>query len=486
MAKLTLPAIKAAVAVNADLFLWDESLPGFGIRVKPSGVKTFVAQYRNRSGRSRRMKLGRLGPLTLDEARKLALRILGEVSLGRDPAEERQREQRSSTFRELAERYMAKHCALRCKPSTVAANRWLLEKLIYARLGSRRVMDITPVDIQRLHQSLADKPYNANRALGLIRTLFNKAANFIDIVPEVNPAKGIDPFPEEERARRLETDEFSRLCEAIDTALEAEQLDPYAAAAFRLLLATGCRRSEILTLRWPMVDFQRRQIVFEQHKTDKKGNKKHVKKVIPLNDVAYELLWQLRDLSQMFNAVDDAAMNEVRHQIRAAEKRLRSLKAKRPRSAYQTAIEDLAENVKRLRRQRALYDRLKGNPYVIVGDASPTHLVDLKGAWDRIRSSARLQDFRLHDLRHSFASEGADLDLSLTKLGKLLGHSSLASTARYAHLKQNPLLAASELIGQSFRNAGLQSKLPITSLAAPPKSPMTAHDHPKALPRVIR
>ena len=89
--KLSKPLISALNPTDQDVVVWDSSLPGFGLRAKASGVKTFVIQYRNRSGRSRRLSLGNLGKVTLDQARKEAVRLMGQVAAGGDPAEERRR-----------------------------------------------------------------------------------------------------------------------------------------------------------------------------------------------------------------------------------------------------------------------------------------------------------------------------------------------------------------------------------------------------------
>jgi hypothetical protein len=106
MPKLNKNLVDNACVMDGDLVLWDESPKGFGLRVKASGVKTFIIQYRNRSGRSRRYSIGQVGKVTLDEARKQATKLLGQIALGSDPAEERRMMLKSETVAQLADLYM--------------------------------------------------------------------------------------------------------------------------------------------------------------------------------------------------------------------------------------------------------------------------------------------------------------------------------------------------------------------------------------------
>ncbi len=118
--KLTKQMIAALKPEEKDIVVWDESMPGFGVRVKPSGVRSFILQYRNRHGRSKRLTLGRIGELTLDQARREAGKLKGGVSLGDDPAQDRVEARAGDTVRDLGERYMTEHCQGRCKASTMA------------------------------------------------------------------------------------------------------------------------------------------------------------------------------------------------------------------------------------------------------------------------------------------------------------------------------------------------------------------------------
>jgi integrase len=379
--RLTKQVIGGLKAEEDDIVVWDDAVPGFGVRVKPSGVKTFILQYRNRHGRSKRLSLGRVGQLTLDQARREASKLKGGVSLGDDPVRERREARAGDTVRDLSDRYMDEHCTGRCKASTMAAHRWLLDKFILPRFGAHKVKEITATDIGRFHQGLRDTPYNANRCLGLLRAMFNKAEQWGEIPTHANPAEPVKPFQERKRQRFLTPEEFKRLFASLDEQEAMKVIGTHQAAAIRLLCLTGCRLNEILELEWRSVDLANRRLLLERHKTDKHGAK-----AIPLNSAAIKLL-------------------------------------------------------------EALPQEDEDNPFVITGKNERSHLINLQKPWNRVRKHAKLDDVRIHDLRHSFASTAASAGVPLQILGGLLGHSSPQTTARYAHLWQDPLAKASETIG---------------------------------------
>jgi integrase len=288
MPKLTKAMIDRAEAATCDLLLWDETLPGFGLRAKPSGVKSFLVQYRTRERISRRLTIGRYGPLTLEQARKEARRLLGEAALGQDPARARHEAGTGPTVADLGRRYMREHCMGRCKPSTIVQHEWLLNKFILPQLGARRVRLLARDDIDRLHQRLAATPYNANRVLGLLRTMLNHAEHWTWRDPGSNPTQLIRKYVERRKQRYLSPAELQRLDAAL-TAGEAQgTISIHAAAAIRLLVLTGCRLGEILTLPWSAVDLQNRQLVLARHKTDTKGVK-----AVPLSAPAIEVFNRL-------------------------------------------------------------------------------------------------------------------------------------------------------------------------------------------------
>jgi len=137
-----------------DRFVWDDTLIGFGVRVQPTGAKSYVVKYRAGSGRgapTRRVTLGRIGTLTPDEARALARKMLGAVAHGSDPAAVRAAERRASTFRELAEIFLVEHVEAKRKRTTAAHYRSLLERIVLPELGSRKAEQVTTSDLAKLH-----------------------------------------------------------------------------------------------------------------------------------------------------------------------------------------------------------------------------------------------------------------------------------------------------------------------------------------------
>ena len=186
-------------------------LAASAFRAKPSGVKSFLIQYRNRNGRSRRLSIGQVGKMTLDQARKAAMKALGEVADGKDPAEERQMARRGESIDQLCDLYMKDHCANRCKESTIAAHEWLMRRFIRPKLGNRKLLELRPADVAKLHADLQDTPYNANRVLGLLRAMLNCAERWEMIPRGANPAAHIKPFPEKKRERYLSQEELDTL-----------------------------------------------------------------------------------------------------------------------------------------------------------------------------------------------------------------------------------------------------------------------------------
>jgi len=383
--KLTKQILTELTPKDKDLYIWDTGTTGFGVRVKPSGIKTYILQYRNKYGRVKRLSIGRVGELTLDEARREAIIMRGQVSLGSDPAQERQNDRTIESIRDLANRYMSDHCEGRCKESTIKAHTWLLDKFILPKFGARKISELTPQDVGRFHQGLRDTPYNANRCIGLLKAMFSKAEQWGLLPPNSNPARPIRPFREKKRQRFLTPDEFTRLFDAVDRLLTIHGIDIYQAAAIKLLALTGCRLGEILQLTWGDVDFRNERLLLENHKTDSRGIKG-----IPLSEEALAVLCTL--------------------------------------------------------------PRKNDNPYVIAGKQPGKHIINLRKPWLRVLEAAKLENVRIHDLRHSFASAAASSGIPIQIVGALLGHSSTQSTARYAHLYDDPLREATYTISSVIRN----------------------------------
>lgn len=174
MTKLTKRSVEALNIETKDYFVWDSQILGFGVRVMPSGAKTYQAQYR-KGGRTRRVSLGRHGKITAEEARKLAREVMGLVAKGENPAEEISLHRRAPTVAALCERFFETHVLENCKPTTQSEYRRAIDKFINPALGSFKVVDVERKDIAELHQKHRDIPYQANRTLGVLSKMFNLA-----------------------------------------------------------------------------------------------------------------------------------------------------------------------------------------------------------------------------------------------------------------------------------------------------------------------
>ena len=262
-----------------EVFVWDDEIRSFGLRVAASGVATFVIQYRNDEGRTRRMALGQYGKLTPDQAREEAKKHFGRIASGEDPAGEKQDARKDLTFNEVAERYLQEHAELKKKASSLEADKRLLAKTLRPVLGSRKIKRIDRFEIQKLHHSLRGTPYKANRAIALLSKMFNLAEKW-GIRPDgTNPCRHIEKYDETPRNRYLSEEELSRLGKAL---LDAEKSEsPFAIAALRLILFTGARKSEVLDLRWSDVDLERGILNLRDSKTGAK--------ILPLSMAAAKL-----------------------------------------------------------------------------------------------------------------------------------------------------------------------------------------------------
>jgi integrase len=401
-AKLTKRTVDAAAPQADRYILWDTELKGFALRVAESETKTYILRYRprgaGRAGPRRFMVLGRHGVITPDEARAQAKAILGTVAAGQDPAKERSQANSGMPIAQLVELFINEHAKPKRKPRTAADYAAVLRTYLVPKFGKRAADQITAAEISQLHLSLRDRPYQANRLVAVIASMYGFAARR-GIVPRgVNPAQGIERFREFSRERYLGVEELNRLGETLRLAeseglpwrsdgdkpqskhLVREEnrrtvLSPEVVLAVRLLMFTGARLQEILTLEWSHIDFERGLINLPDSKTGRK--------TIVMNAAAMDLL----------------------------------------------------------------RDRERRGAFVIPGADVGRSRSSLKKPWRAIQRHAGIEGVRIHDLRHTFASIGAGASLGLPIVGKLLGHSQPATTARYAHLDADPLRRASNIIG---------------------------------------
>jgi integrase len=382
MPKLTKRIVDAAEIRSAEYFIWDDDIPGLGLRVLPSGRKGYVVQYRA-GRRSRRMSLGASTVLTCEQARTRAITIIAAAKNGEDPAAERDAGRKAITIKELSERFDREHISLRVKPSTAKEYRRNLERFILPALGRLTVTDITRADVAKFHHDLRHIPYQANRCLEVVSKMFNLAEMWGLRPDGSNPRKHIRKYPEEKRERFLSAAELGRVGEVLRE-MECEGIElPSAILAARLLILTGCRLNEVMTLKWEHVHLAEKVLRLPDSKTGAK--------VVHLGQPAADLL-------------------------RAAE-------------------------------------RVVGNSWVITGSIEGKRLSDLQPFWQRVRARAGLKDVRIHDLRHTFASTAVASGQGLPMIGKLLGHTQVQTTARYAHLATDPVRDAANSIACSLQRA---------------------------------
>lgn len=386
--KLTKRVVDALVyeRKSGAQYTWDDEVVGFGVRVYPSGRKSFVVTYRAK-GRQRFLTVGGYGELTVQEGRDLARDALVRVRRGEDPSGERQALRDAPTMADLAERYMEEHARPNKKATSIANDELMWRTHVLPTLGRHRVADVTREDVTRLHRSKAATPYGANRMLALLSKAFNLAEVWGWRPDYSNPCRHVRRYKERSRERYLSTKELAELARVLaETERNRTEL-PSVVPAIRLLLFTGCRMGEILRLRWAEVDLERRCLFLADSKTGSK--------VVHLNGPSLQVLAGLRDAAT----------------------------------------------------------RDPENPHVIQGKKPGTHLVNLKAPWDRLRKAAGLEDVRIHDLRHSFASVAAMAGMSLPMIGTLLGHTRVETTQRYAHLAADPVREATERIGAEIAAA---------------------------------
>jgi integrase len=410
MAKLTKRTVDALKPQAKAYVAYDSELHGFGVRVMPSGHKSFIVEYRphggGRSVATRRLTLGALGALTTDQARRAAQEALAGVRLGNDPQAEKTLRRASPTVGGIIDAFLEGHARSKLKAKTVGHYRIALERLRAAH-GSLKAHALTRTHLAALHTGLADTPFAANRFLAVVSKCFAWGLNR-GLLPEghANPARGVERYKEHARERFLTSEELGRLGDALrqgetiglpydvdETKPKAKHapkedsrramLDPFAVAAIRLLILTGARLREILHTCWEHVDFERGVIFLADSKTGKKP--------IYLSAASLAILASL--------------------------------------------------------------PRIEGNHFVIPGERPGQPRVDLKRPWAAVSKTAGLKGLRIHDLRHSFASIGAGASLGLPIIGKLLGHTQAATTHRYAHLDADPMRRAAETIGASIAAA---------------------------------
>ncbi len=305
-AKITKRVVDGAAPSDATYLVRDTEVKGFVLVVTPAGAKSFAVDYRVGSGRGapkRRLTLGKHGsPWTPETARATAKRLLAEVAAGRDPAASRREDRKAPTFNELIDLYLAEGVSHK-KASTLRVDRGRIDHHLRPLLGKLRADRMTRADVERMRDAVTAGRTAETLASGekrpsgtLAKGGRGAAAQCVTAVSAIfsfaierglcadNPARGVKKAPVRKLERFLSEAEIARLAEALDA--EAQRTgNPYPSAAIKLLLLTGCRRGEIVNLRWEHVDFEHECLRIPDSKTGAK--------VVYLNAPARALLQEL-------------------------------------------------------------------------------------------------------------------------------------------------------------------------------------------------
>jgi len=409
--KLTQSVAEDAEPGTKRVVISDTQIPGFRLVITPTGRKSFYLRYRvggGRGGTIREPKIGDWPALKTEAARKIAGDWHALVRQGGDPSLTRQEGRRAPNMADLFQRYMSDHAKPKKKASSVYEDQRTIDLYLLKEFGKCKVAELTRADVDTFHKGLAKTPYRANRSIALLSKALSLAEVWGWRKDGTNPVRHVSKFAEKKRKRYLSLQEFGALGEALRKA-EARELckadgtpekpiSPYAIAAIRLLAFTGARRGEILGLRWEWIDFANSRVALPDSKTGEK--------FLTLNPPALAVM----------EALPRVAGNP--HVIVGG----------RPRAKAATGFDS--------------EDQKQGSA-----------LVNIKDPWVVIRKAAGLDDVRIHDLRHSFASVGAAGGLSLPIIGAMLGHSQPQTTARYAHIADDPMQAASRMIASKVEAA---------------------------------
>jgi integrase len=407
--RLTERAIDSIAPVSRPTIIYDPELKGFGIRVMPSGSKAWIVEFRpNGGGRkvaTKRMTLGRTATLHADEARKAAREILAAVRLGQDPARERTLSRETPIVREFVERYLSEHAEPKLKPGTVANYRIYFRKHVVPAIGALKINTVSSADVAKLHRKIGvAKPTTANRVVEAISSLYRYAAIAGVVEKGFNPTIGISAFREVKRERFLSTDELQRLG---GTLREAETVG--------LPWNTDETKSAAKHLPKP----EKRLVIVSPHVTAA------IRLLLFTGCRLREILrlrWKDIDFDRGLIFLPDSKTGK------------RTIVLNAPALAVLNALERIGA-------------------YVILGEKRDRPRSDLNRPWARITVHAKLEGLRIHDLRHSFAAIAAGGGLGLPIVGKLLGHTTAATTARYAHIDNDPLRRASERVGYTIKAA---------------------------------
>jgi integrase len=386
---------------------YDSEVGGFGVRVTAAGAKSFILNYRTRSGRERRFTIGPAGEggwksgAARERAKDIKARIRSEA--GYDPLGEIEAERDAPTVEQLCKRFLKEHAAKK-RPATRDSYARSIDRHILPALKHRKVGEIVYADVDGLHRKVTEEagPYAANRVVATLSKAFNLAIRWQWCT--ANPVRGVERNAEEKRKRYLSSDEVARLTEAL-----GKHPDQQAANVVRMLLLTGARKGEVLSARWDQFDLVAG--IWTKPSSETKQKRDHI---VPISAPVRQLLADIRAAAQ-----------------RRAEKKGRPLSPFVFPSRL-GALRDVKEDWAALCRSANITTTKK----TASGRTIVTHSA------------------RIHDLRHTHASVLASAGFSLPMIGALLGHSQPATTSRYSHLHLDAQRKAAETAASIIAPSG--------------------------------
>jgi integrase len=379
---------------------YDSEIPGFGVRITRSGVVAFVLNY-HVHGRERRYTIGRYPELTAMAARERALQLRGRILEGNDPLEEREKQRSAPTVGDLATQYLERHALTHKRASSVRNDRQMIDNIIRPQIGALRLAAVGRRDIEVLHAFLKATPYQANRVLALLSKMFSLAKDWGWC--DDNPARGVPRFHEDRRERWLTVQELQRFVAALDS-----YPDQNAANALRLLMLTGARESEVLKADWKQFDLKRGIWTKPSHHT-----KQQRIEYVPLSTPVLELL-----------------------------------QAMRPKNASGPLFRGASQDATRVTLWR---------PWVQVCKAAGLVDVEIHEGKRRRAVYKYRPTLRIHDLRHTYASQLVSNGISLAVVGRLLGHTQPQTTWRYAHVADKAQRDATNVFGELLKGTNQNS-----------------------------
>jgi integrase len=416
--KLTKTAVDNAKPEAADWFLWDTELKGFGLKVSKGGRKSYVCQYRTAGGRSgddRRLTIGQHGsPWTVETARSEAKQILGRAANGEDPAQEKQDLKKRLSVAELCDQYLLHGCGTK-KASTLATDKGRIERHIKPLIGRKKVQDVTRADVKKFLQDIAlgktaTDVKTGKRGRAIVRGGQGTATRTVGLLGGIFAYAvdcGMIDMSPVVGVKRFADKKGNRYLSQQELVALGE--------ALRKAEAEGENPSALAILKL---------LVFIGAR---KGEIETLK-------------WSEVDFASGYLKLADSKTGQKAIPLNAGALQI---------------LNDL--------------ERLSGNEHVFPAYRGAGHYEGTPKVWQRIRAMASLDDVRLHDLRHSFASIAVSGGASLPIIGALLGHAHSATTQRYAHLSDDPLRAESDAVGNqiaaSLFGAEVQTVVPFVRKA---------------------